>query len=185
MPFAGSLLYFILTPRFFPPAVIKGKLLAIAILTIFIPIVFYFLLKNLQKVESLFLKSVKERRWPLFFFLILIVMVLRQILNVYNYPALHYYFLGILVATVLALIFSFLGLKISLHMMGLSGFFIFLVALSLHFRINMVYSVLFFVLALGITASSRLHYKAHSTGELIFGSLCGIIPQLIFWHLWL
>ncbi len=185
MPFAGSLLYFILTPRFFPTAVIQGKLLAIAILTIFIPIVFYFLLKNLQKVDSVFLKNVQERRWPLFFFLILIFMVMRQILNVYNYPALYYYFFGIFIATTAALIFSFFKVKISLHMLGLSGFVFFLIALSLHFRTNIIYSILFFVLAMGLTASSRLHYKAHSPSELILGSLCGAIPQVLFWYIWL
>ncbi|WP_237708892.1 hypothetical protein [Gillisia marina] len=67
MPFAGSLFYFLVTPRFFPLPLIQAKLLAIAITTLFIPVVFYFLLKNLGKAESVFLKDVNQRRWPLFF----------------------------------------------------------------------------------------------------------------------
>ena len=64
MPFAGSLIYFLLSPRYFPTGVIKAKLLAIAILTLFIPVVFYFLLKNLGKAKNMFLYDVKERKWP-------------------------------------------------------------------------------------------------------------------------
>ena len=71
LPLAGSFLYFIFTPRFFPEGVVQAKLLAIAILTIFIPIVFYFLLKNLGKAQSVFLVDVKERKWPLIFYTIL------------------------------------------------------------------------------------------------------------------
>ena len=112
MPFLGSLLYFELTPRFFPEEVIKAKLLAISIITIFIPIVFFFLLKNLGKVTSMSLSKVEERKWPLFFFAILTLMVLNQILDRYNYPEIYFYFLGILAATTIAYVFTFLKIKI-------------------------------------------------------------------------
>ena len=185
MPLGGSLFYFLITPRFFPSGVIQAKLLAIAILTIFIPIVFYFLLRNLGKVDSIFLRDARERKWPLFFFILLILMVLRQILNVYNYPALYYYFTGILASGVIAYLFSVFRIKISLHMMGLAGLTIFLVGLSIHYHLNLLYSILFFVLATGLTGSSRLFYKAHTPPELLLGFLAGFLPQLILWKFWL
>ena len=185
MPFGGSLLYFLLTPRFFPLGIIQAKLLAIAILTIFIPVVFYFLLKNLQKVESIHLSDVGERKWPLFFFILLILMVIKQILNVYNYPALYYYFMGILFSGIIAFLFTFFRIKISLHMLGLAGFTLFVMGLSFHYRINLVYSIAFLVLSLGLTASSRLYYKAHTPNELILGFIAGLLPQVILWNLWL
>ena len=185
MPFGGSLLYFLLTPRFFPLGIIQAKLLAIAILTIFIPVVFYFLLKNLQKVETIHLNDVGERKWPLFFFILLILMVLKQILNVYNYPALYYYFMGILFSGIIAFLFTFFKIKISLHMLGLAGFTLFVMGLSFHYRINLVYSIAFLVLSLGLTASSRLYYKAHTPSELLLGFIAGLLPQVILWNLWL
>ena len=115
MPFTGSLLYFMLIPRYFPEEIIKAKLLAIAIITIFIPIVFYFLLKNLGKVQNIFLEEVSERRWPLFFFVLLNFMVLNQILNIYNYPALYFYFVGILISSLIAYLFTWFKVKPSLH----------------------------------------------------------------------
>lgn len=185
MPFTGSLAYFLLTPRFFPAGIIQAKLLAIAILTLFIPIVFHFLLRNLKKASSIFLTEVNERKWPLFFFILLVLMVLRQILDAYNYPSLFYYFTGILISTIIAFLLTFFKVKISLHMLGLAGLTSFVIGLSIHYMINLTFTILFLVLALGLTASSRLYLKAHGGGEIIFGFLAGLLPQLFLWYFWL
>ncbi len=185
MPFLGSLLYFFITPRFFPGPLIKAKLLAIAITTLFIPIVFYFLLKNLGKASSMFLSDVKERRWPLFFFILLIGLNLYQILDVYNYPALYYFFVGILFSALTGLILAILEVKISLHMVGLSGILIFVIALSIFYRLNLIYSISFLIAALGLTATSRLDLKAHTPIELVLGLMIGVVPQIIVLNLWL
>lgn len=185
MPFFGSVLYFFITPRFFPEPLIKAKLLAIAITTLFIPIVFYFLLKNLGKAQSLFLSDVKERRWPLFFFCLLMGLNLYQILDAYNYPALYYFFVGVLFSALTSLILAFLKLKISLHMVGLSGILMFVIALSIFFRVNLIYTIAFLIMALGLTATSRLQLKAHNWIELMFGCFVGFLPQVIVLRLWL
>lgn len=185
MPFAGSLYYFLVTPRFFPLPLIQAKLLAVAITTIFIPVVFYFLLKNLGKADSIFLKDVNERRWPLFFYCLLIGLNLFKILNFYNYPSLYYYFVGILFSMIAAFILAWLRVKVSLHMLGLSGIFMFVIALSIFYQLNLIYSIAFLLVALGITATSRLHYKAHSSAELLLGFFIGLIPQIIVLNFWL
>lgn len=185
MPFFGSVLYFYITPRFFPDPLIKAKLLAIAITTLFIPIVFYFLLKNLGKAKSIFLSDVNERRWPLFFFCLLMGLNLHQILDAYNYPALYYFFVGILFSAITSLILAFFKLKISLHMVGLSGILMFVIALSIFFRVNLIYTIAFLIAALGLTATSRLQLKAHNWIELIFGVFVGFLPQIIVLRLWL
>lgn len=184
MPFAGSLFYFLFIPRFFPQEIIKAKLLAIAILTIFIPVVFYFLLKNLGKARNIFLEDVKERKWPLFFFMVLSLMVLNQILNIYNYPALYYYFVGILASTAISYILTWFGIKPSLHMVGISGLLMFVVGFCVYFHLYFIYTISFLIIAVGLTASSRLYYKAHSNWELALGFLTGLIPQLLVLNFW-
>ena len=184
MPFAGSLFYFLFTPRFFPQEIIKAKLLAIAIITIFIPIVFYFLLKNLGKAGSVFLEDVEERKWPLFFFILLSIMVLHQVLNIYNYPGLYYYFLGILISATLGYIFTLLNIKISLHMMGIAGLLMFVTGFCVYFHLYFIYTISFLIIATGLTASSRLYYKAHSKWELALGLLTGLIPQVLVFYFW-
>ncbi|APG60482.1 hypothetical protein [Christiangramia salexigens] len=185
MPFAGSLFYFLLTPRYFPMPIIKAKLMAIAIITIFIPIVFYFLLKNLGKAKTIFLEKPKERKWPLFFFMLLSLMVLNQILNVYNYPALFYYFLGILISSGIAFMLTWLKFKASLHMVGMAGLLMFVTGFSIHFHLYFIYTICFLMIATGLTASSRLYYKAHTPQELFAGFLIGLIPQIIVLNFWL
>lgn len=185
MPFLGTLFYFAVTPRFFPLSLIKAKLLAVAITTMFIPIVFYFLLKNLGKAKSALLNDVEERRWPLFFYILLIGLNLYQILNVYNYPALYFFFVGILCSILTGFILAWLKVKISLHMMGLSGVLMFIISLSIYYHINLIYSISFLICALGLTATSRLQSKAHNGIELILGFFTGILPQIIVLNFWL
>lgn len=185
MPFIGSLLYFFITPRYFPLPLIQAKLLAIVITTLFIPIVFYFLLKNLGKASNIFLSDVKERRWPLFFFCLLIGLNLYQVLDAYNYPALYYFFVGILFSALTGFLLALLRLKISLHMVGLSGIFMFVIALSIFYRINLIYTISFLIASIGLTATSRLQLKAHTWLELILGFLVGFIPQVIVLNFWL
>ncbi|SDS20167.1 hypothetical protein [Gramella sp. MAR_2010_147] len=185
MPFLGSLFYFLFIPRYFPAEIVKAKLMAIAIITIFIPVVFYFLLKNLGKAKNIFLESVNERRWPLFFFVLLSFMVLHQILNIYNYPGLFYYFVGIMISAALSYSLTWLNLKTSLHMVGISGLLMFIVGFCIYFHLYFIYTISFLMIATGLTASSRLYNKAHTSGELFLGFVIGVIPQLIVFNLWL
>lgn len=184
MPFAGTLAYFLVTPRFFPLEVIRGKVMAIAIMSLFIPIVFYMFLKTLGQVSSYFLENVKERKWPLLFYAAVNIVIIEFVLEPFDFPELYYYFLGIFFSTLAGLILVLFKIKISLHMLGLSGFLAFLIGLSLHFNLNLIYSISFLLLVTGLTASSRLHFKAHNYTELSSGFLIGILPQVVVLTYW-
>lgn len=185
MPFAGSLIYFLVSPRFFPQEVIKAKLLAIAIMTIFIPIVYFFMLKTLGKITDHYMREIRERKWPLLFYAALDLVILKYVLDNFDYPELYFFFFGIMISTLLGLFLLFLKIKASLHMMGLGGLMLFLVFLSLHFNLNLIYTVSFLIAVTGLTASSRLHYRAHTMTELAIGLLVGLIPQVALGFFWL
>ncbi|MGB8704478.1 MAG: hypothetical protein WCD31_05585 [Gillisia sp.] len=185
MPILGTVFYFVVTPRFFPPNLIKAKLLAIAITTLFIPVVFYFLLQNLGKASSPFLERVEERRWPLFFYCLLIALNLYQILNRFNFPALYYFFVGILLSAITSFLLAWLRFKISLHMIGMGGILMFIIALSIYFHVNLIYFIAFTVLVTGLTASSRLENNSHHWIEIVIGFFIGLLPQLIVLNYWL
>jgi len=110
---------------------------------------------------------------------------LYQILDVYNYPALYYFFVGILFSAFTGFLLSLVRVKISLHMLGLSGILMFVMALSIFYQINMIYTIAFLIAALGLTATSRLHFQAHNWLELILGFFVGFLPQLIVLNFWL
>lgn len=185
MPFAGALFFFLVSPRFFPLEIIKAKLLAIAIMTLFIPIVFYFMMRSLGMASSYFLEDVKERKWPLLFHIFILLIILEYVLSAFDYPALYYYFTGIIISTILALGMVLLNLKISLHLMALGGITCFILILSFYFGINLVYTISFMIAITGLTASSRLYFKAHTYKELFLGYSAGFIPQVFVLYLWL
>lgn len=185
MPLLGTVLYFSVTPRYIEPELVRTKLLAIAIITIFIPIVVFFLLKNIRAVDTIYLKDVKERKFPLMVQCILLLLIIKMVFDPYDDREMYYYFVGILFSAFSALVMVFFKLKVSLHQMGVAGILMFLVGLSAHFKINLLVTISFFLFVNGWIASSRLNSDAHTYPELGIGFLLGALPQLILFNLWL
>lgn len=185
MPIAGVIFYFSKSPRFIQYDVIKGKLIAIFILTVLLPILLFFLLKTLNKVNSIKLESARERIYPLILNGVITLMVLKRILSPSQDIELYFFFLGILISTMACLILAIFKFKASLHMMGISGLCMFFIALSVHFSININGTLAFMFLLLGTLATSRIHVKAHTYIELLIGIFIGVLPQLILVNHWL
>lgn len=185
MPIFGAIAYFLITPRYLDPAVLQSKLIAIIILSLFIPIVTYFLLRNLGLVKSIKLEEVWERKVPLMLQSLLILAIIRWVFDPYVSPELYYFFVAILFSTLTALLMVMVGIKVSLHQMGIAGLTFFVIALSIHFKVNMLFWIGLFLFANGWVASSRLLTKSHSPIELILGLFIGILPQLIMLNYWL
>ncbi|MAO07859.1 MAG: hypothetical protein CL596_04015 [Alteromonas sp.] len=164
---------------------IKAKVIAIAILSLFIPIVTYFLLKNLRMVNSIKLEQVWERKIPLMLQSLLILAITKLVFDPYISPELYFFFVGILFSTLSALLMVFFKIKISLHQMGIAGLTLFVIALSVHFQVNMLLWIALFLFANGWVASSRLYTKSHTQLELILGFFFGVIPQLLVLNSWL
>jgi len=159
--------------------------LAIAIITIFIPIVVFFLLKNIRAVETIYLKEVKERKFPLMIQCILLLLIIKMVFDPFDDREMYYFFVGILFSSFSALVMVFFKVKASLHQMAAAGILMFLVGLSAHFKINLLVTISFFLFVNGWVASSRLNSEAHTYPELGVGFLLGALPQLILFNLWL
>lgn len=185
MPLLGVIAYFLITPKFTEPDFVQAKLYAIIIITLFIPIVVFFLLKNLGLVQSVHLVEVKERKYPLMIQCILLLLILRMVFKPYDDPELYYFFLGILFTTLTALFLVFFKFKISLHQMAIAGVTVFFIGLSLHFQVNMLTGIAAFFIINGLVASSRLESDSHTYPELIGGFFIGAIPQLMMFPFWL
>lgn len=178
MPILGVLFYFHKTPRFIPKPVEHAKLFSTALLTIILPILVYFLLKTIKKVNSIELKSVKERKLPLLINGLIISLVIKRIFPHEEIVELYCFFIGILISTLICFVFATFKIKASIHMLGAAGFFMFSVLLSLHFNINVNGTLALLTILLGAIATSRLHLKAHTYQELIIGTLIGSLPQI-------
>ncbi|OAB80493.1 hypothetical protein [Cochleicola gelatinilyticus] len=185
MPLLGGVVYYTITPRYIEPELIQANLLAIAIITVFIPIITFFLLKNLGVIESIHLENVKERKVPLMVQSVLLLLIIKVVFNVYDSPEMYYFFVGILFSSITALMLVLLKFKVSLHQIGIAGVTMFLIALSVHFKVNVLLGLSVFFIINGWVASSRLHTESHTLAELIIGFFVGMLPQLILLNFWL
>lgn len=185
LPIYAVAIYYRETPKFIEESVKQMTLLALLILLVFLPISLFFLFKNLRWIGDIELTEVRERRLPLIIQAILVLMVLKFVYTAFDHPELYYFFVGVLFTTLTALVLVFFKFKASLHQMGIAGLTVFVIALSIHFQVNMIYWITFFVMANGWVASSRLTTHSHTLTELIIGGFIGALPQILVLNFWL
>lgn len=185
IPVYGTLVYFLFDENYFNSQQKQLILLQIGIITIFIPISFYFLLKSFGKIDSVMVSNLSQRKLPLIIQIGLLFTLIQKSITLDQIPELYYYFLGGLISAFLALIFLFGKIKISIHMIGISTLTAFVIGLSFHNHINIVNTVVFLIVMNGVIAASRLEMKAHNNKELIVGFLSGLLPQMVLLYFWL
>ena len=106
MPLLGVMFYFHKTPRFIPVPVQNAKIFSIVILTIILPILLFFLLKTVNKVDTIYLKSTRERLIPLLINCVIVALILIRVLTPDEIIELYYFFLGILCSTMACFIMA-------------------------------------------------------------------------------
>jgi len=185
IPVYATLFYFFIAGKYFHNNEIYLVFIQVLILTVLLPISLFYLLQSLGRIKSKMLLDKKERRLPLAFYSLLLLMLVKHSLAAVTIPELYYYFLGLMISTVLALALVLFGHKASLHMMGVTTLTMFIISISAYYHIRFVYVIAFFILSCGFVASSRLQLKAHSLSELALGALLGILPQVCLWYIWL
>ncbi len=185
IPVAGTLAYFMITPKYSPLELQSGNVLPIFILTVIIPIIAYLILTNIGVVSSVFIPNIKERRYPLYINIVLLFMVVYKVIPNNYTIELYYYFVGLMGASVASLLLLFFNFKSSLHVTGMASISMFLVCLSIHFEKNITLALSLFILATGLVATSRLYLKAHSRPEVLIGLLIGLLSQLLTVRFWL
>jgi hypothetical protein len=181
----ATFVYFLFTASDFRIEEIIVVLTQITILTILIPIAFYFFLRSTGKVDSIMIANIDQRKIPLLMQCFIIILLIQKSIPIERYSELHFFFLGALLSTLTALIFLFFNIKASLHMLAISSLTVFSFGLNIHHQANAIYLVIFFVLINGFVATSRLEMNAHSPKELIIGLLIGSVSQLLLLFLWL
>ncbi|CAM3332603.1 PAP2 superfamily protein [Flavobacterium longum] len=185
IPLYTTVCFFVLRKTYIFPAEIFLLIVQVIIVTILIPMAFYFLLKTAGKADSVMLADVRQRRVPLLLQTLLILLLLWQSISPHRVPELFFFFLGALVTSAACLGFALAQIRVSLHMAAMAAMLLFVIGLSIHAQRNAVWLVVFLLLVTGLTASSRLEMKAHDFKELILGFSCGLLPQVGFWFLWL
>lgn len=134
-------------------------------------------------ISSIHLPSVNERKIPILFFTCISAMIIFSVLDVNQTEYLYYFFFGIFFSGIFASIGALLKFKLSLHVLGVAGLTTFLFAYMYALGEINLFFLAFHFFAIGWTASSRLHLKAHSFFEILIGFLAGVIPQLYLFRI--
>nr|WP_315243407.1 hypothetical protein [uncultured Flavobacterium sp.] len=160
-------------------------LFQILIITVIVPLLFFLLLRSTGNVKSVMIHETSQRIIPLILQCFLFILLVKRSIIITRYPELHFFFLGGLFSTIMALIYSLFKIKASLHMMAISGCAVFVIGLNMHLQLHNPYWPALLILLTGIAATSRLEMNAHTYKELLIGFLIGIMPQVLFLYLWL
>jgi len=185
IPVFAALFYFFLNDSYYTNPEKYFALFQIVLLTIVLPILIFFVLRTTGQVNSIMIADISQRKIPLIIQCFLTILLVRKSITLEHFPEFHFFFLGGLLSTVIALILLFFKTKASLHMIAISALTVFVIGLSIHNQNRNLNWIALLILMNGLVASSRLEMKAHTPKELIIGFLSGIIPQLILMNLWL
>lgn len=184
IPIMATLFYFYFGTNYFLFREIYIIIIQTVIITVIIPILFFWLLYVLKKADSIMVADINQRKIPLGVQVLLLFYLITKIIRIEYFYELYFCFLASIVSTLLAFSLLFLKQKASLHLLGITSFLSFVILLSIHTRNNYIPFIAFLVFVSGAVASSRLVMKAHTPKELVLGSLIGILPQLVFAYFW-
>lgn len=182
IPSVASLFYFLYNPHPFPHPIIEAKMLAIIILTIFIPLVILFLSKKTYLLTSNHIKSLTQYRFYLIFSAVAFLSINFLILN-RLYQELSYFFTAALFSSGVLYFMSFLNHRISLHTTAMSALLGFILGMSLTYTINILGLISLFIFLLGWVGSSRLYFETNTQKEILWGTIVGLFPQILFFCL--
>jgi hypothetical protein len=153
----------------------------IFIMTFFLPIVFFGLLKSIGLIPALDMHNRKDRVKPfifitLWYVIVAMQLVLRDQITMNDNFMKFMIIIDILVFTGTLFTFFF---KISIHSIGIWGLVGMLLGLSFFQEDNVLLVPLVAVLALsGIVMSSRLQLNAHTPKEVAAGSVIGLVVSI-------
>ena len=185
IPVYAALFYFFGNDSYFSNPEKYLAVFQIAIITIVIPMLLFFMLRSMGKIDSMMIPDISQRKTPLIILCFLTILLIRKNITIDYFPQLYFFFLGGLFSTFSALILLFFNTKASLHSMAMSTLTVFVIGLSIHYQTQSIYTIAFLIFMNGVVASSRLEMNAHTPKELTIGFLLGIIPQLLLFRLWL
>ena len=162
----------------------KVRVIFIVIINLlFFPLLSVLLLKAVGFIDSIFLKTQKDRIIPyiasgIFFFWAYHVFKEQS-----QYPELWVsYLLGLFLASSAALIAN-IYFKVSMHAVGVGGWIAFFYLLSNSQDVMMTWPLVAVLLITGMVCTSRMILKAHDSVDIYGGLIIGVLTQLAGWYL--
>lgn len=182
MPTVMAIVVYNLAPVSFkvisPDIFYKKWLLIIAFITIFFPLVTLLLMKGLGFVESIHLRTSKDRIIPLIATMIYYFWISHVFANIPGVPViLRVLLLGNFWGIILLFIAN-IFVKVSMHTCAAGAMVGILIVLMIISPVNMIMPLFIALVIAGFIGSARLMLGAHTRGDIWLGYIIGVIVQL-------
>ena len=161
-----------------PTELKKAFIILIATTTFIIPLLISLLLLNRKLIQSLEMKTQKERVIPYAFTIIFYVFTLYMVKKAPIPPIIFNFIIGATLSVILAFVIN-IKWKISAHMIGIGGLVGALICISILLEIYITPYIIFTLFIAGLVGSSRLILKAHNQLQIYAGFVVGILCQVI------
>ena len=178
-PIIGTILYFIFLPRHINSRVERSLILTVFITTYLLPMLFVYLLKKMEMIESYEMETTEERKFPLLFLTILSYLLGILLYRTHMVEELSIFYFGMTLTLLISYFLLYIHFKISLHAIGIGGLIGFLGVLSYTYELNLIIILALFFIIAGAILTSRLKLKAHESKEVYFGFILGLFAQII------
>lgn len=157
------------------------RFVSIAFTDTFLPLVSVFLMWRLQFVQSMLLRTQRDRVIPYMTVMIFYFWTWNLYRNWNDVPEGLHFVLGAFLAVCVAF-FCNIFFKISMHAVAMGGALMFFVLLGFNDAYASGLYIAVALLATGLVCSSRLILSAHSGYEVWMGLLVGLGTQLMGWY---
>jgi hypothetical protein len=155
------------------------KTISVFLIASFFPAFAVFLLWRLKFIESIFLRTEKDRIIPYIITMIFYWWLWYLSRSFTDQPdALKYFYFGIFLNTVFGLIINNF-IKISMHSMGAGTLLAFIILTCMHYQTFLGIDIMIATLITGFICTARLVLNHHSNAEIYAGLFVGALCQAL------
>ncbi len=153
-------------------------IIILSLFTIVLPIVTAILLKQLRVIDSIYMKSSEERKWPFVFTLVWYYLAFQLLAKLYIPQSFLLLMLGAISAIGLSLIIT-LRWKVSIHMLGIGGLIGAIIGISQRFQFDHSNLIMVLIIFAGLIGYARLKTHSHNYRQVYVGFLLGVFVEWV------
>ena len=153
-------------------------IIILSLFTIVLPILTAIILKQLRVIDSIYMKTTEERKWPFVFTLVWYYMAFQLLAKLYIPQSFLLLMLGAISAIGLSLIIT-LRWKVSIHMLGIGGLIGAIIGISHRFQFDHSNLIMLLLIFAGFIGFARLKTHSHNYRQVYVGFLLGFLVEWI------
>lgn len=182
MPTIGILSFFLITPNRISIRQQTYLLTILFLATYVLPMLLLVFLKLIGKIKSFEVRSIEERKIPLFIMISVFLALGRFFNSLTIVRELTYLCFGTLLGLIIVYFIFFTKTKTSLHLLSMGSAIGFFIVLQLLYNVSLLPLIVIFIILSGLLATARLDLKAHTPKEVYLGFILGILSQLTIYY---